>query len=139
MLQERPKRILLVEDNPGDVRLFREALKAAECEAEFFSCSEGDRAMQSVRECAPDVVVLDLNLPAMNGHEILAQLKADERLRMLPVVIWSSTSAREEIRKTYLSGASCFVSKPLTLDDTFDLVRDFCCMWFRRASLPTWP
>ena len=138
-MQDRRKRLLLVEDNPGDVRLFKEALRAAACDAEFFSCAEGNRAMESVRECAPDVVVLDLNLPMVSGHEILAQLKADETLRLLPVVIWSSTCATEEIRKTYFSGASCFVSKPLTLDETFESVREFCSMWFLRASLPTWP
>ena len=139
MLQGRRKRLLLVEDNPGDIRLFHEALKASGCDADFFSCAEGDRAMESVRACAPDVVVLDLNLPAVSGHEILAQIKADETLRMLPVVIWSSTCATEEIKKTYLSGASCFVSKPLTLDETFESVREFCRIWFLRASLPTWP
>lgn len=139
MLQSRRKRLLLVEDNPGDVRLFYEALRAAGCDADFYSCAEGDRAMHVVRQCAPDVVVLDLNLPAVSGHEILAQLKADETLRVLPVVIWSSTCATDEIKSTYLSGASCFVSKPLTLDETFESVREFCLMWFQRASLPTWP
>lgn len=135
--------ILLVEDNPGDVLLVREALETSGLQTTLHVCRDGVEAVEFLRECAgengsrrPDLVLLDLNMPRMSGHEVLAEVKADAGLRGIPVVVLSTSTARSDIRKTYLLHANCYVTKPLDLEHFMTVVRDVVSFWLGVVQLP---
>ena len=138
-----PVRLLLVEDNPGDVRLTREALRESKLNIRLHHVPDGVEAMRFLRrerphEAAPlpDLVLLDLNLPRKDGREVLAEIKADEALRQVPVVILTSSEAEQDIARAYELHANCYVTKPVDLDQFITIVRSIEHFWFTIVKLP---
>jgi CheY-like chemotaxis protein len=135
--------VLLVEDNPGDVRLITEALKDARIHAHISVAPDGVEALALLRRegkyataVLPDLILLDLNLPRMNGHEVLTTIKQDENLRRIPVVIVTSSKADQDIAASYDLHANCFVTKPVDLDQFFNVVAAIRDFWFVIVKLP---
>ena len=138
-----PKTILLVEDNPGDVRLTIEALKEAKIFNDLHIARDGEEAMaflhregDHVDAPTPDLVLLDLNLPRKDGREVLAEIKADDKLRQIPVVILTTSSDEEDITKTYNSHANCYITKPVNLDQFVRVVKSIHNCWLSIVKLP---
>lgn len=134
--------VLLVEDNPGDVRLITEALKDAKIHVHISVAQDGVEALALLREgqnstaTLPDLILLDLNLPKMNGHEVLATIKQDDDFRRIPVVIVTSSKADQDIVASYDLHANCFVTKPVDLDQFFKVVEAIRDFWFVVVKLP---
>lgn len=141
-MRDRPIEILLIEDNPGDVRLTKEALKDSKIKNNLEVVESGvhvHEALSSRRqngERLPDVVLLDLDLPGKSGAEILAELKGDELLRSIPVVVLTSSEAEEDIARTYDLHANCYLTKPLGLEQFVKMVRSIEDFWFSIVKLP---
>jgi CheY-like chemotaxis protein len=136
--------ILLVEDNPGDVRLTEEAFKEAEVSNRMTVARDGVQALAMLRNAGredapplPDIILLDLNLPRMDGRELLAEIKADPDLRHIPIVVLTTSNAPADIRKAYGLNANCFVTKPVDLDDFMDVVRAIEAFWLTVVTLPS--
>jgi two-component system, chemotaxis family, response regulator Rcp1 len=135
--------VLLVEDNPGDVRLTREAFREANMSIRLHVASDGVEAMEFVRREAahvdaprPDLILLDLNLPRMDGREVLAQIKGDEGLKTIPTVILTTSGAQADVLKSYQLHANAYVTKPLQLDAFQSLVSCVNDFWLIKARLP---
>ena len=142
-LEGRPVRILLVEDNPGDVRLTKEALKEAKVRNEISVVSDGEEALQFLRKEGkyagvkhPDVILLDLNLPRKGGLEVLREIKQDEGLKRIPVVVVTSSKAEQDIVKSYNLHANCFVTKPVDLHQFLEVIRSIEDFWLSIVWLP---
>ena len=140
----RPVEMLLVEDNPGDARLAIEALKDAKVHNNLSWVQDGVEAMAFLRRQGaysdaprPDVILLDLNLPKKDGREVLADVKADDDLRRIPVVILTVSSAEEDIVKTYNLHANCYIRKPIDLDQFIEVVKAIKDFWLSIVILPT--
>ena len=136
--------ILLVEDNPGDVRLTQEALKSAKVRNNLHVTTSGEEALDFLRRQGkfgqaprPGLILLDLNLPVKNGMEVLTEIKADEALRSIPVVILTTSQAEQDVLKAYDLNANCYVSKPLDLDQFVKVVRAIEGFWLSIVQLPT--
>jgi CheY-like chemotaxis protein len=141
----RPIEILLVEDNPGDVRLTKEALKEDKVSNNLHVVGDGMNALAWLRREGdyndsprPDIILLDLNLPKKDGREVLADVKADEELRRIPVVILTVSSAEEDIVKTYNLHANCYIRKPIDLDQFIEVVKAIKDFWLSIVILPTY-
>jgi len=139
----RPAEILMVEDNPGDVRLTQEALKEGKMLNNLHVVEDGVEALAFLRHEGkyadaprPDVILLDLNLPRKDGREVLAEIKADENLRRIPVVVLTVSKAEEDILKTYDLNANCYITKPLDLDQFIKVVKSIEKFWFTIVTLP---
>ena len=133
-------RLLLVEDNPGDVDLTREHLDAAGIPNELYVASDGQQALDFLRDEAspkPQMILLDLNLPKVDGKSVLRVLKADARLRRIPVMVFSSSRAESDIHDSYDLGASCYVPKPVDLEGFEQVVRAVESFWLNVVSLPS--
>lgn len=136
-----PIDILLIEDNPGDVLLAREALTNGGGDHLVRTAPDGQSALALLR-CAsergtlPDLVLLDVHLPGMSGHDVLTEIKSDPDLEALPVVMLSSSRAESDVRGSYERHASCYVAKPIVLDDYFDVVRSIEDFWCSTVQLP---
>lgn len=135
--------ILLVEDNPGDVELVREALSEGKIRNELHVASDGVEAMQYLKReeehanaHCPDLILLDLNLPRMNGREVLREIKSDPKLRFIPVVVLTSSKAEEDIVKSYNLHANCYVTKPVDLDQFLGVVKSIEDFWLTVVKLP---
>jgi len=135
--------VLLVEDNPGDVRLTREAFREANASIRLHVASDGVEAMAFVRQEAPhadaprpDLILLDLNLPKMDGREVLAQIKRDDHLKTIPTIILTTSGAQADILRSYQLHANAYVSKPLQLDTFQSLVSSINEFWLTKARLP---
>ncbi|MBN2555670.1 MAG: response regulator [Anaerolineales bacterium] len=135
--------ILLVEDNPGDVRLTQEALKDGKIQNNLNVVSDGEEAMRFLRReppfeaCPmPDLILLDLNLPRKDGREVLADVKKDESLKRIPVVVLTTSEAEEDILRTYDLHANCYVTKPVELDQFIKIVHTIETFWFNIVQLP---
>ncbi len=130
--------ILLVEDNPADVRLMREALSAGEVPKVIHVARTGDEAdaYLSGTEPVPDLVFLDLNLPGKHGLEVLADIRRQPRLAPLPVIIFSSSETEEDVRRAYAASANCYVAKPGSLDRYFSVLAATERFWLSTARLP---
>ena len=140
----KPVEMLLVEDNPGDARLAIEALKDAKVHNNLSWVQDGVEAMAFLRREGaysdvprPDVILLDLNLPKKDGREVLADVKADEDLRRIPVVILTVSGAEEDIVKTYNLHANCYIRKPIDLDQFIKVVKAIKDFWLSIVILPT--
>jgi len=140
----RPARVLLVEDNEADVRLTREALREAGENVRLSAVADGDLALTYLRREAgfadvprPDLVLLDLNLPRKNGLEVLEEMRADERLACIPVIVLTSSAAHQDVEACYARGANAFVVKPLELDEFMDLIGAIRNFWLEVAQLPS--
>jgi CheY-like chemotaxis protein len=139
----RPVEILLVEDNPGDVDLTRETLQDSKLLNHMNVVGNGVEAMAYLRRqgkyaeaTRPDLVLLDLNLPKKDGREVLAEVKADDRLRRIPVVVLTTSSAEQDILQTYDLHANCYITKPVNLDQFSAVVRAIEEFWFTIVKLP---
>jgi two-component system, chemotaxis family, response regulator Rcp1 len=140
---EHPLEILLVEDNPGDVRLTREALKEGEIRSNLQVVTDGVQALEYLRReggyagaVRPDLILLDLNLPRRDGREVLEAIKADPTLRSIPVVVLTSSQAEQDITRAYELHANCYVSKPVDLDRFILVVKSIVTFWFSIVKLP---
>ena len=139
----RPIEILLVEDNPGDVRLTVEAFKEGKLSNRLSVVEDGVEAVAFLRREGkygdaprPDLILLDLNLPKKDGREVLAEIKTDEDLRRIPVVILTISQAEEDIIKTYDLHANCYVTKPVGLDQFMKVVQSIEEFWLSIVKLP---
>jgi CheY-like chemotaxis protein len=135
--------ILLVEDNPGDIRLTQEALKENKIRNNLYVAKDGVEAMQFLRQIngfkdapRPDLVLLDLNLPKKDGREVLAEIKTDEKLRAIPVVILTTSDAEDDVAKAYQMYANCYVRKPIDLNRFIDVVKVIENFWLSIVELP---
>lgn len=136
--------VLLVEDSPGDVRLTREAFRDANEAIRLHVASDGVEAMLFLRREGihadaprPDLILLDLNLPRMDGREVLALIKENESLRTIPTVILTTSDAEADIVKSYELQANCYLSKPVQLDAFEALVVSINDFWLTKVKLPT--
>lgn len=141
----KPIEMLLIEDNPGDARLAIEALKDAKVHNNLHWVQDGVEAMDFLRRKGnysdaprPDVILLDLNLPKKDGREVLADVKADEDLRRIPVVILTISDAEEDVIKTYNLHANCYIRKPIDLDQFVAVVKAIEDFWLTIVKLPTY-
>ncbi|TXT67643.1 MAG: Response regulator rcp1 [Promethearchaeota archaeon] len=141
--QIRPVEILLVEDNPGDVRLTKEALKESKIINNLHTVYDGVEAMNYLLKkgeyairIKPDLILLDLNLPKKDGREVLAEIKQENNLRRIPVVILTTSEAEEDIMKTYNLHANCYITKPVDMDQFIKVVKSIGDFWFSIVRLP---
>ncbi len=139
----KPVEVLLVEDNPGDVRLTLEALKDGKLNNRLSVVEDGVEALAFLRRegkyadaSRPDLILLDLNLPKKDGREVLAEIKADEDLKRIPVVVLTTSKAEEDILKTYNLHANCYITKPVDFDQFVIVVRLIEDFWFTIVKLP---
>ncbi len=138
----RAVEILLVEDNPGDVRLTREALKEGKVLNNLTVAGDGAEALAILRRGlddgsrCPDLILLDLNLPKMDGREVLEEIKGDEQLRRIPVVVLTTSSAEEDILRSYNLHANCYVTKPVDLEQFMKVVLSIEDFWLTVVRLP---
>ncbi|MCI0366303.1 MAG: response regulator [Phycisphaerales bacterium] len=139
----RDSHILLVEDNAADARLISELLKETRAPHDLRHVSDGVEALAYLRRDArfagarrPDLIVLDLNLPRKDGRELLAEIKADDRLKSIPVVVLTTSQAEEDIQKAYSLNANCYVTKPVDLDQFSRVVKCIEDFWLGVAELP---
>jgi CheY-like chemotaxis protein len=142
MPNPQPIEILLVEDNPGDARLMREALKEGRMACNLHHVKDGVEAMAHLRRVAddgvppPDLVLLDLNLPRKSGREVLAEIKSDDQLKLIPVVVMTTSEAEKDLVESYGRHANAYVVKPMDLDSFAEVVRILEGFWFATAKLP---
>ena len=139
----RPIAILLVEDSPSDALLTREALKTSKLLNNLHVVENGVDAIAFLRregafasEPRPDLILLDLNLPRMDGREVLREIKADDDLKIIPVVVLTSSDAEEDILKSYKLNANCYITKPVEFDKFVKVVRSIREFWFAVVTLP---
>jgi len=135
-----PIDILLVEDNPADVRLTQEAFKEARVPNRLHVARDGVEALSMLRDATravprPDLVLLDLNLPRKDGREVLQDIKQDEALRHIPVVVLSTSQSEQDIARSYRLGANAFVTKPVDIDRFFQVIRSLEQFWLDTARL----
>ena len=135
--------VLLVEDSPGDVRLTQEAFRDASEPIHLHVVCDGVEAMTFLRQEGahahvprPDLILLDLNLPKLDGREVLALIKQDDSLKMIPTVILTTSEAEADIVKSYQLQANCYLSKPVQLDAFEALVKSINDFWITKARLP---
>ena len=139
----RPVEILLVEDNPGDMRLTKEALKEGKVYNNLHWANDGVEALAFLRRegkysaaPAPDIILLDLNLPKKDGREVLLAVKSDDRLKHIPVVILTTSKAEEDVLRTYNLHANCYVTKPVDLEKFIVVVKSIDAFWLTVVTLP---
>ena len=142
-LPGRPVEILLVEDSPGDVRLTVEALREGRVRNHLNVVPDGVEAMAFLRREGkyagsprPDVVLLDLNLPRKDGREVLAEIKADERLKRIPVVVLTTSRDERDVLRSYELHANCYITKPVDLDQFIAVVQSIENFWLTVVTLP---
>jgi len=139
----KPVEILLVEDNPGDVRLTREALKEAKVINHLTVLKDGAEALAFLRRegsytnaVTPHLILLDLNLPKKDGREVLAEIKADDKLKRIPVVVLTTSQDEQDVFKSYHFHANCYVTKPVDLEQFMTVVRSIEDFWLGIVVLP---
>jgi chemotaxis family two-component system response regulator Rcp1 len=142
--ENRPMEVLLVEDSPGDVRLTKEAFREANTYLRLHVATDGVEAMAFLRREGihvdaprPDIILLDLNLPKMDGREVLAHIKDDASLKTIPTVILTTSEAEVDIVKSYQLHANCYLNKPVQLDTFESLVKSINGFWLKDVKLPT--
>ena len=138
-----PVEILLVEDNPGDVRLTTEALSEAKVRNRLAVARDGIEALQYLRReppfenaVRPDIILLDLNMPRMDGREVLEEIKKDASLAAIPVVVLTTSAAEEDVLRSYQLHASCYITKPVDLEQFLKVVRSVEDFWLTVVRLP---
>jgi len=135
--------VLLIEDSPGDVRLTQEAFREANMAVHLNIATDGVEAMAFLKREGehalaprPDIILLDLNLPRMDGRQVLARIKEDESLKTIPTVILTTSDAEADILKSYQLQANCYLSKPVQLEEFESLVRSISDFWLTKVKLP---
>ena len=138
-----PMDVLLIEDSPGDVRLTQEAFRDANPSIRLHVATDGVEAMSFLKRLnghanapRPDLILLDLNMPRMDGREVLAQIKVDERLRTIPTVILTTSEAEGDVVRSYELQANCYLCKPVQLDAFEGLVKSINEFWLTKVRLP---
>ena len=138
-----PMQVLLVEDNPGDVRLTQEAFRDANSSVHLHVASDGVQAMAFLRHEGadahaprPDLILLDLNLPKMDGRAVLADIKKDDSLKTIPTVILTTSESEADVLQSYQLQANCYLSKPVRLDAFEAVVKSINDFWLTKAKLP---
>ena len=138
-----PIEVLLVEDSPGDVRLTQEAFQQANRTIRLHVAVDGVEAMSFLRRDGrnkdaprPDLILLDLNLPKMDGREVLALIKEDDNLKLIPTVILTMSTAETDIRRSYQLQANCYLNKPVQLDEFEKIVTSINDFWLNKVQLP---
>lgn len=141
--QIRPLNVLLVEDNPGDIRLMREALRDGSTRKKLDAVEDGEEALAYLRREAkyadapkPDLIFLDLNLPKKDGREVLNEIKRDDQLRRIPVVILTTSEAERDVARAYELHANCYIKKPTDLDEYMEVIRACENFWLHIVRLP---
>jgi two-component system, chemotaxis family, response regulator Rcp1 len=144
MTDNKPVEILLVEDNPADVRLTMEALKEGRLLNHVSVAEDGVEALAFLRqkgkyadEARPDLILLDLNLPKKDGREVLAEIKEDPELRHIPVVVLTTSTAEQDVLRTYDLHANCYISKPVDFEQFIKVVKSVGDFWFSVVILPS--
>lgn len=139
----RPVYVLLVEDNPGDADLTCETFETSRLSLDVAVVADGEQALAYLRReppyteaPRPDIVLLDLNVPKINGRQVLAEMRAEEQLRHMPVVVLTSSDAERDIVESYRLGANCYVTKPVDLNAFQAIVRSVEGFWFKVVKLP---
>lgn len=135
--------ILLVEDNPGDIRLIVEVLKEGKIHNNLSVVEDGEQALAYLRHegiyqdaIVPDIILLDLNLPKINGNEVLAEIKKDPLLKYIPVIILTTSEAEQDILRAYDLHANCYITKPVNLEQFLTVVRSIENFWLTIVKLP---
>ncbi|MDX2287136.1 MAG: response regulator [Bacteroidia bacterium] len=138
--------ILLVENNPGDVRLIQEALKESNRDYHIHLdiVPDGEEALRCLlrqgtyadRETYPDLILLDLNLPKKDGREVLMEIKRNARLRVIPVIVLTTSEAEQDIQRTYELHANCYITKPVDINQFFEVFKAIELFWFNVVKLP---
>lgn len=136
--------VLLVEDNPGDVRLTQEAFKEAKISIKLDVAMDGAEAIKFLRKdgeyadaLTPDLILLDLNLPKKDGREVLKEIKTDDLLKRIPVVVLTTSNAEQDIMKSYNLHVNCYINKPVDFEKFFDIIQKIEEFWLTTAILPT--
>ena len=139
----KPVEILLVEDNPGDVRLVKESLKDIKVLNNLRVAKDGQEALDFLHREGnhteaphPDLILLDLNLPKKDGREVLGEIKADKDLKRIPVVVLTTSKAKEDILKSYNLQANCYITKPVDLDEFVKVIKSIKDFWLTIVKLP---
>jgi CheY-like chemotaxis protein len=142
-MNESGVKILLVEDNPADARLVKEAFKYFKIENKIYVVDDGLEAMKFLKNeekymdvPKPDIILLDLNLPRKDGREVLKEIKEDEDLKLIPVVILTTSIAQEDILGTYKNNANCYITKPVDLDQFISVIQSIQDFWLNKVKLP---
>ena len=135
--------MLLVEDNPADVRLTQEAFKDGRVLVNLTIANDGVEAMEILTrrgghgaKTRPDLILLDLNLPKKNGREVLEEIKADDDLKRIPVIVMTTSKAEQDVYRAYNLNANCYVTKPVDLDEFLNVVRSIEDFWLTIVTLP---
>jgi two-component system, chemotaxis family, response regulator Rcp1 len=138
-----PIEILLIEDNLGDIRLIEEVFKDAKIDNKIHVAQDGEKAMKILRRenghtksKRPDIILLDLNLPKMDGREILREIKEDIRLKCIPVIILTTSTAEEDLIETYKHNANCYITKPFDFDHFIKVINSIEDFWLNTVKLP---
>jgi len=141
---ERPAEVLLIEDNRGDTDLVRESLRLCTIPVRLTVVEHGEQAVLYLNRGngyanapRPDLILLDLNLPKKDGRDVLTQVKSTPSLSSIPIVVLTSSSALEDVNRTYDLRANCYLTKPFLLDDYIRLIQSTIYYWFRVVTLPT--
>jgi chemotaxis family two-component system response regulator Rcp1 len=142
-MNEMPLQVLLIEDSPGDVRLTQEAFRDSSIPIRLHVAIDGVEAMSFLRREGtyadaprPDLILLDLNLPKMDGRQVLTRIKEDDALKTIPTVILTTSEAEQDIVTSYRLQANCYLSKPVQLDAFENLVKSISDFWFTKVKLP---
>lgn len=138
-----PINILLVEDNEGDIRLAREALAGSKIKNDLHVIKDGQEALDYLfqngeyeKSSRPDLILLDLNLPKINGKEVLKKIKADEKLKRIPIIILTTSSSHDDIMETYSNYANSFITKPLDWEQFINVIKSIEDFWLTIVKLP---
>ena len=138
--QHRPVEVLLIEDNPGDVRLLEEAFRELHADIRMLVAKDGAEGLEMINKALdgrpPDLILLDLNLPKVSGHDLLAHIKNNPETRRIPVIILTSSRAETDVRKAYDSHANAYLRKPSTLDDLIAAAEQIKNFWMELVTLP---
>lgn len=137
----KPIHILLVEDNEGDILLTREAFEDARIINKLSVTKDGKEAIDFLTAPGdlPDIILLDVNLPRKNGHEVLKYIKSDDRLKHIPVIMLTTSSAEKDINLSYNNYASCYITKPVDVTDFLDVIATIENFWISIVKLPVKP
>lgn len=134
--------ILLVEDNEGDILLTKEALNQGKIINTISVVKDGKEAINYMEKNAPyiesllpDLILLDINLPKMNGHEVLQNLKANNKFKQIPVIMFTTSSAERDILKSYKNYANCYITKPVEVDDFLEVIKSIENFWIQTVQL----
>jgi two-component system, chemotaxis family, response regulator Rcp1 len=142
-IRMRPVHLLIIEDNPGDVRLLEEAFDELRANVQIQVAKDGAEGIQFIARASqnkngtPDLILLDLNLPKVSGHEVLAKIKSDPHTRHIPVIVLTSSRAESDVHRAYQSHANAYLRKPSTLEGLLNTARDVKNFWMETAILPS--